>query len=89
MICVRVRVSGRVQGVGYRYFTKGKALELGVKGWIRNLPGGGIEAVLEGERRSVGEMLSSMKSGPGGAMVSGMEIAELRCKGFPEFKIEF
>lgn len=88
-ICVRVRVSGRVQGVGYRYFAKNNAVLLGVKGWVRNLPGGGVEAVLEGERKNVGELLALMKNGPSGAMVSGMEIAELRCKGFEEFKIDY
>lgn len=86
-ICVRVRVSGRVQGVGYRYYTTTHARALGVKGWIKNLPGGGVEAVLEGERKNVGELLGLMKSGPSGAMVSGMEISELECKGYDDFKI--
>jgi acylphosphatase len=87
MISVRVRVSGMVQGVYYRAFTRAKAQDLGVKGWVQNLPGGGVEAVLEGERKKVGELLSMMKVGPAGAMVSGMEISELSPKGYQEFKI--
>lgn len=87
MISVRVRVSGMVQGVYYRAFTRAKAQELGVKGWVQNLPGGGVEAVLEGERKKVGELLSLMKVGPAGAMVSGMEISELSPKDYQEFKI--
>lgn len=87
MICMHVRVSGMVQGVYYRAYTMAKAKELGVKGWVKNIPGGGVEAVLEGERREVGELLSQMKSGPAGAMVSGMEVSELKCKGYQDFKI--
>jgi acylphosphatase len=89
MIAVHVRVSGRVQGVFYRAFTKDKARELGVKGWVRNIPGGGVEAVLEGERQKVGELLRHMKSGPAGSMVLGMEFSELECKNYEDFTIEY
>ncbi len=87
MICVHVRVSGRVQGVFYRAYTQSKASELGIKGWIRNIAGGGVEAVLEGERQKVGELLKFMKNGPSGAIVSGMEFSELKCKGYDNFEI--
>lgn len=89
MIAVHVRVSGRVQGVFYRAFTKDLAKELGVKGWVRNIPGGGVEAVLEGERQKVGELLRLMKSGPAGSMVLGMELSELECKNYEDFTIEY
>lgn len=89
MICVHVRVSGRVQGVFYRAFTKERAKERDVKGWVRNLPGGGIEAVLEGERQKVGELLRLMKTGPSGSMVLGMELSELECKGYEDFEIRY
>ena len=87
MICVHVRISGRVQGVYYRAYTKSQANELGIKGWVRNIPGGGVEAILEGEREKVGELLGLMKAGPAGAMVSGLQISELKCKGYDDFKI--
>jgi len=87
MICVHVRVSGRVQGVYYRNFTQSQARELGIKGWVRNVPGGGVEAILEGERQKVGELLKLMKAGPSGAMVSSMELSELKCRGFENFEI--
>jgi len=89
MIAVHVRVSGRVQGVYYRAFTREKAMALGVKGWVRNVPGGGVEAVLEGERKQVGELLKSMKSGPTGSLVLGMELSELQAKGYEDFEIEY
>jgi len=89
MIAVHVRVSGRVQGVFYRAFTSDRAKALGVKGWVRNIPGGGVEAVLEGERKQVGELLKAMKTGPAGAIILGMEFSELECKGYEDFEIEY
>ena len=89
MIAVHVRVSGRVQGVYYRAFTRERAMALGVKGWVRNVPGGGVEAVLEGERKQVGELLKSMKSGPTGSLVLGMELSELQAKDYEDFEIEY
>ncbi|MDD1733362.1 MAG: acylphosphatase [Methanothrix sp.] len=89
MIAVHVRVSGRVEGVYYRAFTRDKAIALGVKGWVRNVPGGGVEAVLEGERKTVGELLKAMKTGPTGAIVLGMELSELEARGYEDFEIEY
>jgi len=89
MIAVHVRVSGKVQGVNYRAFTRDKAKELGIKGWVRNIPGGGVEAVLEGERKTVGKLLRLMKSGPAGSMVLGMEFSELESKDYEDFQIEY
>ncbi|MDD1737399.1 MAG: acylphosphatase [Methanothrix sp.] len=89
MIAVHVRVSGRVEGVYYRAFTRDKAVALGVKGWVRNVPGGGVEAVLEGDRKTVGELLKAMKTGPTGAIVLGMELSELEARGYEDFEIEY
>ena len=86
-LCVHVRVSGMVQGVFYRAFTRDKAKGLGINGWVRNIPGGGVEAVLEGERQKIGELLAMMKKGPASSMVSGLELSEIRCKGYEDFKI--
>ena len=87
MICARIRISGRVQGVGFRYFARRSAKELGITGWVRNLPGGGVEALLEGERQKVGEMLNLLKIGPSQAIVSGIDLSEIECKGYEDFKI--
>ena len=89
MICVHVRVSGMVQGVFYRAFTQDKAKDLGINGWVRNIPGGGVEAVLEGERQKIGELLAMMKKGPASSMVSGIELSEIKCKGHEDFKIVY
>jgi len=89
MICLRVRVSGRVQGVGYRRFVTVHAKELKVSGWVRNLPGGGVEALLQGDKKKVGELLNQMKTGPAGALVSGMDISEVGCQEIAEFKVVY
>jgi acylphosphatase len=89
MMSVHVRVSGRVQGVYYRAFTRDRAKSLGVNGWVRNIPGGGVEAVLEGERKQVGEMLKAMKSGPSGSVVLGIELSEIEAKGYNDFEIKY
>ncbi|HOG97636.1 MAG TPA: acylphosphatase [Methanothrix soehngenii] len=86
---VHVRISGRVQGVYYRAYTRDRAKSLGINGWVRNIPGGGVEAVLEGERRQVGELLRAMKSGPSGSVVLGMELSEIEAKGYNDFEIKY
>jgi len=89
MMSVHVRVSGRVQGVYYRAYTRDRAKSLGINGWVRNIPGGGVEAVLEGERRQVGELLRAIKSGPSGSVVLGMELSEIEAKGYNDFEIKY
>ena len=56
--CRHVLVSGRVQGVGFRWYAREKAEELGLAGWVRNLPDGRVEAWLEGEEEAVTAMLA-------------------------------
>lgn len=57
-ICAHVFVSGRVQGVGYRMSTYEVAKDLGVSGWVRNLPDGRVEAIFEGTRDVVEDMIA-------------------------------
>lgn len=69
-----VYVSGRVQGVFFRYETQALAEELEVKGWVRNTPDGRVEAVFEGEKEKVEQMLDFCRRGPPGARVSDVEV---------------
>lgn len=73
---VRVQVSGRVQGVVFRESTRRRAAELGVKGWVRNLPDGRVEALFEGTERAVNEAIAFMREGPALAIVSDLELCE-------------
>ena len=62
-------VSGRVQGVGFREFTRRTALRVGVGGWVRNLSDGRVEVVADGERPALDALVSAVSSGPPGALV--------------------
>lgn len=67
-------ISGRVQGVFFRAYTRDKALELGLKGWVRNMRDGRVEAVLEGEKKKVEEMLKWCHEGSPYATVKYVEV---------------
>jgi acylphosphatase len=69
-----VLVSGRVQGVFFRSETKRKADNHDVKGWVRNLPDGKVEAVFEGEEEKVKALIEFCKRGPPGARVTSVDL---------------
>jgi acylphosphatase len=71
---VRVIISGRVQGVGYRAWTVVTAFGFGLKGWVRNVSDGTVEAVFHGEETQVDVMLELCKEGPAAARVEKMEM---------------
>lgn len=71
---VHVMIEGKVQGVFFRDTTRRKALELGVSGWVRNVPSGDVEAYLEGDEASVDSMLSWLWEGPPPASVEDVRI---------------
>ncbi|MGN8224254.1 acylphosphatase [Gracilimonas sp. BCB1] len=69
-------ISGRVQGVGFRHFTKTRARSLGVNGWVRNLPDGRVEAVFQGDEQLVDQLIEKCKKGPRSAYVQSIEVEE-------------
>lgn len=71
---VRCLVAGRVQGVFYRARTVERARSLGLNGFVRNLPDGRVEAVLDGEPAAVREMIGWLWEGPPRAAVSGVIV---------------
>lgn len=73
-IRVHIFVSGRVQGVGFRYSAMQQAQELGVTGWVRNTHDNKVEAVFEGDEKTVEEMAVWCKKGPPMAHVTDVEI---------------
>jgi len=87
-VCARrVLVSGVVQGVGFRYYTRLRARELGLAGWVQNLPDGRVEVCVEGQPALVAEMLAWLHRGPPGARVSGCESREVPPGGLERFEI--
>lgn len=73
---VHVFVSGRVQGVGFRDFTQNQARRLKVAGWVKNLPDGRVEAVLEGPAKAVEDLLAEIKRGPRSAKVDSVDAKD-------------
>jgi acylphosphatase len=69
-----VRITGRVQGVGFRYATADEAQRLGLAGWVRNLDSGRVEAVFEGQRARVEAMLRWCQAGPPGSFVQDVHV---------------
>lgn len=66
------RVTGRVQGVGFRWFTRETARELGLRGTVRNAPDGTVEVVAEGPEAAVARLRSRLEEGPPGAEVASV-----------------
>lgn len=70
-------ISGRVQGVGYRAFSQRQAESLGLKGWVRNLKSGQVEALVEGSEFALGEFLKALKQGPASSEVKEVKSVDL------------
>ncbi len=70
----RAVITGEVQGVSFRYYTYHEALKLGLKGWVRNLRDGSVEALFEGEQESVERALAWCKLGPPAARVEEVQV---------------
>jgi acylphosphatase len=87
VIARRVTVAGRVQGVGFRFFAERTARELGVTGWVRNLPDGNVESVAEGEEDSVARYLERLREGPRLGRVTEFLVEEVLPNGFESFEI--
>lgn len=75
MATLHVLIEGRVQGVFFRDSTKRKADELGLAGWVRNLPDGRVEALFQGDRERCEEALRFVNTGPSAARVERVEHA--------------
>lgn len=74
LVRARLRIYGRVQGVFFRSTMREVASELGVSGWVRNVPDGSVEAVVEGERSKVEELIRWARRGPPLARVERVEV---------------
>lgn len=72
----RLRISGRVQGVGFRAHMLRKARALGVTGWVRNRLDGTVEAVVQGAPDAVAAIIAAARRGPPGAVVTEIAVSE-------------
>jgi acylphosphatase len=71
---VRLRITGQVQGVGYRYWMTRTAASLGLGGWVRNRTDGSVEALVTGAPEAVAAMIEAARKGPLGAHVTGVTV---------------
>jgi acylphosphatase len=90
MATLHVWIEGRVQGVFFRDSTRRKAVELGLTGWVRNLPDGRVEAVFQGDEDACMEALAFVSAGPPAAVVKRLEQRwETASKQYDSFEIRF
>ncbi len=80
-------ISGDVQGVGFRQFTKYQANKLNIKGWVKNLPNGDVEGIFVGEAENLEKIIEFAKNGPAIAIVKDVKIEELPDQKFEGFDI--
>ncbi|HEY1300735.1 MAG TPA: acylphosphatase [Stellaceae bacterium] len=82
---VRLVVTGRVQGVGYRAWATRVAAGLGLRGWVRNRRHGSVELLAIGDEPAVAAMIAACREGPPGASVTAVDTADAEaeeCRGF-------
>lgn len=70
-------VRGRVQGVGYRFFAERAARELGVRGWVRNLPDGTVETLAVAEEEDLRRYFERLRKGPLGSRVDAVDVLDV------------
>jgi len=90
LVRAQIKVTGVVQGVGFRYFVRSTAAGLGLGGYVRNRPDGSVEVVAEGDRHAMSAFLGELKVGPRHASVAGAEVEWLEPKmDFKNFEYRF
>ena len=86
---IRVMVSGRVQGVGFRYFTYETALQFGITGWVRNRPDRRVEILASGTEENLELFLGEVHKGPSASQVDSVEVSDAPLNGeFLSFDIK-
>ena len=82
-----VSVTGRVQGVFFRSWTREQASELGVTGWVRNCPDGRVDVHLEGDEAAVQQLLERLRRGPPSARVEDVHLWDVEPCDFDDFEV--
>ena len=85
---LHLKIRGRVQGVGFRWFARDAASRLQVAGWVRNLPTGEVEAEAEGDREALDRFVTELKTGLPYARVESIAQKEIPPKGERGFDIQ-
>ncbi|WP_027252402.1 acylphosphatase [Photobacterium halotolerans] len=86
-ICVLVRVTGQVQGVGFRFHTAHEGLKIGVSGYAKNLPDGSVEVLACGKAEKVEQLVDWLASGPRTSRVDSLSRDDLEWRAIDGFEI--
>ncbi len=89
MKAVQARVTGRVQGVSFRWYTQEQARGLGVTGWVRNEPDGSVLLHAEGEDDAVDALVAWCRTGPSTARVADVAVREAAASGAASFETRY
>ena len=73
-LTVNMKITGKVQGVGFRYFVLQQAQELGINGWVSNKPNGDVEALAQGEKADLEQFIAKVKKGPSFSRVEDVSL---------------
>lgn len=82
-----LRIRGKVQGVGFRWWTQRNARELSVDGWVLNAPDGSVEAHLQGSETNVERLIERIKGGPPTSKVQSVKVIEAALGDHTDFEI--
>jgi len=86
----KILLSGRVQGVGFRYFTESRAQKYNIRGYVRNTRDNKVEIVCQGEEEDLDQFIENVKRGPAFSVVTDVNIEEIKnCKTYSSFDIIF
>lgn len=89
MVHYQLRVSGRVQGVGYRAFVSRMAANFALKGFVKNMPDGTVYIEIEGDREILDQFVQKCKEGPGWANVEQVKIVQGPLTGYEDFRVRY
>jgi acylphosphatase len=85
----RYLITGRVQGVGFRWFVEREAQLIGVRGWVRNRDNGTVEVLASGSNEQLGSLYDKLKEGPRAARIDEVEVEEAApFDGYTTFQVE-
>ena len=85
---VRIVITGRVQGVGYRAWLQEEAMELQLSGWVRNRTDGSVEALVHGDKKKVDDLIRACHNGPALSRVDKVTVEPAKYDGQSGFRIE-
>jgi len=90
MVHADIRIYGRVQGVGFRFFTTRKAQLYRIKGWVKNMADGSVKCEAEGEKSDLQEFIKELKKGPRSARVRDVEIEKSdKLENYTSFEVRY